>query len=239
VSRILRSKYLSTAVVVLLTWANARSQSIEKEEIITTALTIPSETGLINAFAYRASYRVRWESNEITHLAGLFVAVPSKGLFWIGNPVDRHVYEEKFVDRKFFAFKDKLVGVSTTDILMFFYISAKRLASSNLAKTAVETLDARVRQDPRVFDTQAVPVAVAGILGAFEPFGRSDPMRGGPAPEIAEIAVGNDKFSITLRGGEKDDIEATITFGDDFRVISATYKGKQVYPKAASSSRMR
>lgn len=157
--------------------------------------------------------------------------VPERHLYWLG-------YKEIGIGdrRQFFALGEHVVGVSTYsgDILNF-YVSSEPMPSGNLDTFAHHALEERFSKfNSRNFDNNEVSSRMENVLGMF-PFEQVS-ASGEPAPEITKIDVVPGAFTLTFRGGAKNDIEATITFGSDFRPISATLKGKQVFPKAPTPS---
>ena len=188
--------------------------------------TLPSDAGQIQAIMREQQFTLRISEKDTEKRTALLVIVPSKKLYWLG-------YTEQGVGdiRQFFVLGDILAGVSTFrgDVLNF-YLSQEKLPTSNLEKAATAILEKRYAGIPHSdFDTNRYSVRMENVLGQF-PF-KQVTAQGEPAPKITHIAVSSGQFTISFKGGKKDDIEATITFGSDFRPVSATSQGKQVFPK--------
>jgi hypothetical protein len=188
---------------------------------------LPSDNGPIEAKIYKRKFTLMINAKNSEHRIAALVIVPSREIFWLG-------YDHRGGNdyRQFFVISDQIVGVSTWDNdVLNIYVSAERVPDGNVADIPEKIFRSRFGAvASKDFDAWRTPFRMESVLGDW-PFTHRPSAQGEPAPRITKISVDPGKFTLTFGGGEKSAVEATITFGSDFRPISATLEGKQVYPK--------
>jgi hypothetical protein len=233
--RALKRSIRILVIFVLSTLKVTAAQNVEDVDPLGAPqnITLPSDAGSIAAVAFERHFTIRL-NERATNTAARFVAVPERKIYWLGYAGSERSNAASSA-RQFFVLGDKIIAVSTArgDRLEF-YISSETL-DDDVTRTAQDSFERKLEEfSTKDLDVRRSSFRMEDVLGVF-PFGQVS-AQGEPAPEITNITVSEANFTLSFRGGKNNDIEATITFGSDFRPVSATVKGKPVFPKAPTPS---
>jgi len=197
-----------------------------------STVMLPSDTGPITALIRKRHLVWNEPLGQLIDLDVKAVFVPSRKIYWFGFSHYWAGDGRTRLERRFLVFKNSIIAVTSDrgDVLRFYVSSATTV--DNDPKREIDAIcDQRLANiESKDIDVKFIPFGLETVLGYF-PFTSVPDSQGEPAPSIGKIDANNDSFTIDLKGGDKGNVDATVTFDGTFKPLKATLKGKQVFPK--------